>query len=166
MSRAAHLLLSGVVLTPLAHADGAPAAFAAPASGALGAASGAAGVSQVTLALAVVLIAIFAVAWVARRLRGVGRRIGGAIEILGDVALGQKERAVLLKVGNARLLVGVAPGQVRTLHVLGADEVALFADGRAAAGSAASAASEAVGGATGLVARPNFRSLLLKSLGR
>jgi flagellar protein FliO/FliZ len=42
----------------------------------------------------------------------------GEIAILSGVSLGPRERAVLLRVGNTRLLVGVAPGRVQTLHVL------------------------------------------------
>ena len=64
------------------------------------------------------LAAIFLVAWLLRRMRIVGNRVGGAIDVLANVQLGQKERAVLLKVGTDQILVGVAPGQVSTLHVL------------------------------------------------
>jgi flagellar protein FliO/FliZ len=118
--------------------------FAAPSAAASGAASGAAGLGQVTVALGVVLLAIFAFAWVARRLRSVGGASGAAIEILGDVALGQKERAVLVKVGGTCLLIGVAPGNVRTLHVL-----------PEGVGSIAPPAEPSE--------RPTFRSLLMKS---
>jgi flagellar protein FliO/FliZ len=75
-----------------------------------------------TLALAVVLAAVFAAAWLMRRLRGFGQRNGQVIQVVADVSLGGKERAVLLQVGGTKLLVGVAPGQVNTLHVLGNDE--------------------------------------------
>lgn len=122
--------------------------FAAPAAAA-SASSGPGGLGQVTAALGAVLLAIFGLAWIARRLRGAGRRGAGSIEVLGDVALGQKERAVLLKVGSARLLVGVAPGQVRTLHVLGDD------DGEV--GSTVEVPPDE---------KPTFSALLMKSLGR
>ena len=71
-----------------------------------------------TLALLVVLAAIFAVAWLVRRVRGIGSRVGNAIDVLADVPLGPKERAVLLKVGTEQVLIGVAPGRVSALHVL------------------------------------------------
>ncbi len=124
--------------------------FAAPAAAGLATATGSTGIGQVTAALGAVLIAIFALAWIARRLRGVTQRGAGSIEVLGDVALGQKERAVLVKVGRARLLIGVAPGQVRTLHVLAAEELE----------PGVPAASEAG------PPRPGFSALLMKSLGR
>jgi len=76
------------------------------------------GLVQVTFSLLLVLAAIFAAAWAMRRLRGFGRLAPGTIEIIADVALGQKERAVLVQVGKQQLLLGVAAGGVTTLHVL------------------------------------------------
>ena len=79
---------------------------------------GAGSLASVTFALLLVLAAIFAVAWLARRVRGIGNRVGNAIDVLADVPLGPKERAVLLKIGAEQILVGVAPGRVCALHVL------------------------------------------------
>jgi flagellar protein FliO/FliZ len=81
-------------------------------------ATGVSGLGEVTLALVVVLLAVFAFAWLVRRVRGMGNRVGTAIDVLAEVPLGQKERAVLLKVGQTQILLGVAPGRVNTLHVL------------------------------------------------
>jgi flagellar protein FliO/FliZ len=92
--------------------------FAAPHAANPVAPVGAGGLASVTIALLAVLAAIFAVAWLARRARGMGSRIGNAIDILADVPLGTKERAVLLRVGTEQILVGVAPGRVSALHVL------------------------------------------------
>ncbi|HEX4268368.1 MAG TPA: flagellar biosynthetic protein FliO [Steroidobacteraceae bacterium] len=92
--------------------------FAAPHAANPVAPVGAGGLASVTFALLAVLAAIFAVAWLARRVRGMGSRIGNAIDILADVPLGTKERAVLLRVGTEQILVGVAPGRVSALHVL------------------------------------------------
>jgi flagellar protein FliO/FliZ len=92
--------------------------FAAPHAATPAAPVGAGGLASVTLALLIVLAAIFAVAWVARRVRGIGNRVGNAIDVLADVPLGPKERAVLLKVGSEQVLIGVAPGRVSALHVL------------------------------------------------
>jgi len=105
------------------------------------------GLGEVTLALAVVLAAIFALAWLVRRLRVVAGR-GGPLAVLAEVRLGPKERAVLVKVGAAQLLVGVAQGQVNTLHVL-AEPVDVT-------GSGAREATD----------RPSFRAALLRSLGK
>ena len=92
--------------------------FAAPHAAAAAAPVGAGGLASVTLALLLVLAAIFAVAWLARRVRGIGNRAGNAIDVLADMPLGPKERAVLLKVGTEQILIGVAPGRVSALHVL------------------------------------------------
>ena len=92
--------------------------FAAPHAATPAAPVGAGGLASVTLALLIVLAAIFAVAWVARRVRGMGNRVGNAIDVLADIPLGPKERAVLLKVGAEQVLIGVAPGRVSALHVL------------------------------------------------
>ncbi len=126
--------------------------FAAPdiASGAP--AMGVGGLGEVTLALAVVLAAIFALAWLVRRVRGVAGA-ASALGVLAEVRLGPKERAVLVKVGGEQLLLGVAPGQVSTLHVL-AQPVHIDREAPPTSGS----------GPRG--DRPSFRALLQRSLGR
>jgi flagellar protein FliO/FliZ len=122
--------------------------FAAPQAVSTPTAPTAGGLAQVTFALLLVLVAIFAVAWVARRMRGFNNRVGDAIDVLADIPLGQKERAVLLKVGAKQILVGVAPGRVNTLHVL---EEPLDLN-KPTAGPNDS--------------RPNFKQLMLRSLGK
>jgi len=74
---------------------------------------------QLLLSLLLVVMVILLLAWLLRRIAQLPLNSGsGAVRILGGVALGQRERAVLLQVGERQLLVGVAPGQVRTLYVL------------------------------------------------
>jgi flagellar protein FliO/FliZ len=92
--------------------------FAAPQTTVAPHPTGIGGLGEVAFALLLVLAAIFVVAWLVRRMRIVGNRLGGAIDVLANVQLGQKERAVLLKVGTTQILLGVAPGRVSTLHVL------------------------------------------------
>jgi flagellar protein FliO/FliZ len=67
--------------------------------------------------LAVVLI-ILVGAWLLRRFGRVQPGGQGIVRILGGMSLGPRERAVLVQVGEAQLLLGVAPGRVQTLHVL------------------------------------------------
>ena len=43
----------------------------------------------------------------------------GAIRVLAAQSLGTRERAVLLEVAGRQVLVGVAPGRVQTLLVIG-----------------------------------------------
>jgi len=109
----AHVVaLAAFADTPAGHPFAAPAAIGQPTTPSVG------GLGQVTLALLIVLGAVFAVAWIVKRMRGFGNRVGNAIDVIADIPLGQKERAVLLKVGQAQILIGVAPGRVNTLHVL------------------------------------------------
>ncbi|MDH5408013.1 MAG: flagellar biosynthetic protein FliO [Gammaproteobacteria bacterium] len=73
---------------------------------------------QMFFGLALVLGIIFGMAWLIRRM-GTLQHVGhSSLCILGGVSLGQRERVVLLQVGEQQLLVGIAPGQIRTLHVL------------------------------------------------
>ena len=123
--------------------------FAAPTAASAAPAAGAGGLMSVTLALLAVLAAIFALAWLARRVRTFGSRGAGALEVLANLPLGPKERAVLLKVGAAHILIGVAPGRVNTLHVL---EQPIELGGPTPAARAG--------------ARPSFRALLKRSLGK
>lgn len=123
--------------------------FAAPQTPAPVHPTGLSGLGEVALALIVVLAAIFVVAWLFRRMRIVGKRVGGAIDVLANVQLGQKERAVLLKVGTTQILIGVAPGQVSTLHVL-TEPLELTKPPAGIAGDSGNA----------------FRAILLRSLGK
>jgi flagellar protein FliO/FliZ len=62
---------------------------------------------------------MLALAWLVKRyvqVPGIGK---GQVQILGGVSLGAREKAVLLSVEGRRLLVGIAPGRVQTLLVLG-----------------------------------------------
>ncbi len=74
------------------------------------------------LGLAVVLAIMLGLAWLVKRyvqVPGIGK---GKVQIIGGVSLGAREKAVLLSVEGRRLLVGIAPGQVRTLMVLGDED--------------------------------------------
>ncbi len=64
-----------------------------------------------------ILALLVFVAWLLRKL-GQGKHFGAGVAILGGVALGPRERVVLLEVGEECLVVGIVPGQIRTLHRL------------------------------------------------
>ncbi len=73
---------------------------------------------QATLALALIIGLLFGTAWLARKLSG-GKGFGqGGMKIIGGVALGPRERIVLVEVGETWLVIGIVPGQIRTLHQL------------------------------------------------
>ena len=126
------------------------APFASAASAPASSSPGLGSLTQVSLALALVLGLVFGLAWLLRRVRGARRPGAPGIDILAELALGPRERAVLLQVDRVRLLVGVGGGQVRTLHVLPEADPAIVA------------AEAATGGTTA----PSFADLLRKSLGR
>lgn len=126
-----------------------PTLFAAPGAAAHGSAAG--GTLEVTLALLLVVGLIALLAWAARRLRGFG--IGGVserIQVLSDRAVGPKERCLLVRVGDTDILLGVAAGSVRALHVF-----------PAGANTAAPPAPPA-----NFPKLPNFKDLLMRSLGK
>ena len=147
----------GVVLLALhAHSAVAAAIFAAPTMPAAAGTSGAAGgLLRVTVALLVVLAAVLGTAWLTRRVRRFSGNANGGLEVLAQLSLGSKERAVLVRVGERQLLLGVGSGGVRTLHVLDAP----------APGAAPAAGAPATAPATAPM-RPNFKELLLRSLGK
>jgi flagellar protein FliO/FliZ len=146
-----HLGAAAVLLPALAQAAS-PASspvFATP--GALSATGAGMGALRVLLALALVLAAVFGAAALLRRLRLLGGGGAADLQILGQVALGARERAVLLRAGGQQFLVGVAPGNVRLLSAL-AEPVA-----------GAAAPADGPGAAPAL---RSFREVLRRSLGR
>lgn len=73
---------------------------------------------QVLLSLALVLGAVVVAAWLLRRFSSGQNLAAGTLRVVGGVAVGPKERIVLVEVGDTWLVVGVAPGQVNALHTL------------------------------------------------
>ncbi|NOZ37118.1 MAG: flagellar biosynthetic protein FliO [Gammaproteobacteria bacterium] len=88
---------------------------------------------QMILGLLFIVVLIFALAWLMRRMGRLQSVMGGSMKLLGGVSLGQRERAVLVQVGETQMLLGVAPGSVRTLHVF--DKPVVTASATAAGGS-------------------------------
>ena len=125
-----------------------PTLFAAPSAAAHGSAGG--GALEVTLALLLVVGLIALLAWAARRMRGFGVGVHDRIQVLADRSLGPKERCLLVRVGETDILLGVAAGSVRTLHVF-----------PAGANTEAPPAPPATGPRL-----PNFKDLLMRSLGK
>jgi flagellar protein FliO/FliZ len=92
--------------------------FAAPQAVPVAHAGGIGELAHVIVALLIVLGVLLLLATLVRRARGWSTRGPKHLEVLADVPLGAKERAVLLRVGGLQLLLGVAPGRVSALHVL------------------------------------------------
>jgi flagellar protein FliO/FliZ len=125
--------------------------FAAPDAAAHGGAAG--GAFEVTLALLLVVGVIAALAWFARRAHGgLFRGRNSRIQVLATQSLGVKESAVLVRVGDTDILVGVSQGSVRPLHVFPA--------------GANTEAPPPVAPSPDAPRAPNFKELLLRSLGK
>ncbi|MDH5229313.1 MAG: flagellar biosynthetic protein FliO [Gammaproteobacteria bacterium] len=75
-------------------------------------------VFKLVFALLLVVGAIFATAWFYKRFGQVASLPNNAIRIVGGVSLGQRERIVVLQVGEEQLLLGVTPSRIDTLHKL------------------------------------------------
>ena len=75
-------------------------------------------VLQVILSLLLVLAAVVIVAWVLKRINLPQQGAGNALRVISGVAVGQRERIVLVEVNDTWLVVGVAPGQVNALHAM------------------------------------------------
>lgn len=73
-------------------------------------------VLQVIVSLLLVLAAVVMVAWVLKRINLPQQGSANALKVISGVAVGQRERVVLLEVNDTWLIVGVAPGQVNALH--------------------------------------------------
>jgi flagellar protein FliO/FliZ len=141
----------GLVVLPFAIANAADGGktFAAPAAAPVPSGN-VANIGQVTLSLLLVLAAVFAVAWMLRRMKVLNRRGAHHLEVVAELPLGAKERAVLLRAGKKHVLVGVTQTQISALHVLAADDV-----GHEPVSMDTSASAS----------NPSFKSLLRQSLG-
>lgn len=84
--------------------------------------SGTGSLLQIAFSLLLVLATIIAVAWLLRRMNLAQQGSGSYLKVVGSVAIGQRERVVLVEAGDTWLLVGVGPSQIRTLHTLAKDD--------------------------------------------
>lgn len=87
-----------------------PQTFAKPADGP--------GIGGAVFALILVVSLILGLGWLARRMPGVGRSSNNALRVVGSLALGPRDRVVVVEVGSTQLLLGVGQGGMTTLHTL------------------------------------------------
>lgn len=73
---------------------------------------------QMFLGLFIIVGLIVGLAWFMRRMGSMSGVSSGNLKVLGGISVGQRERVVLVQAGETQLLVGVAPGEIRTLHVM------------------------------------------------
>lgn len=79
------------------------------------------GLLQMATGLVLVLMLILAVAWFAKRFGRFQGVTTDRLRLMGGVHLGNRERILLVQAEDVRLVVGVSPGCIRTLHVLPAE---------------------------------------------
>jgi flagellar protein FliO/FliZ len=74
--------------------------------------------TQLTLSLVAIVALILAVGWVLKRLKLAAPRGSGDIAVLDELAVGPRERIVLVRVGESQVLVGVGAGGIVALTPL------------------------------------------------
>jgi len=74
---------------------------------------------QMLLGLTLIIGLLFFGAFALRKLNG-GRSFGqtGPLRIVGGLMIGPRERIVMIEVGDNWIVVGIVPGQIKTLHTL------------------------------------------------
>jgi len=85
---------------------------------------------QMLLGLTLIIGVLFLGAYFLRKLNG-GTSFGnrGPLRIVGGLMISARERIVLVEVGDSWLVVGIVPGQIKTLHTLPKGEQAVAATG-------------------------------------
>ncbi|OJA78716.1 flagellar biosynthetic protein FliO [Burkholderia ubonensis] len=127
-------------------------------------------VLQTLVGLAVVIGLVFGCAWLARRFGFQPARRGGPLKVVSSVAVGAKESATIVEIGDTWLVLGVAPGNVRLLHTLPAGSApagaAVAADAADAPPAAAPAAGDGLPGTFGQRFRDALAGEAAKRFGR
>ena len=79
---------------------------------------------QMLVGLTVIIGILFAAAYLLRQLNG-GQRFGhgGPLRIIGGLMISARERIVVVEIGETWLVVGIVPGQIKTLHTLAKGEL-------------------------------------------
>lgn len=70
---------------------------------------------QMVFGLLVVLALLLGALWLLKRISQPRGPVAGLMRVVAGVAVGPRERVVILELGNSWLVLGVAPGQVSTL---------------------------------------------------
>ncbi len=73
---------------------------------------------RVTLTLIGIVVLILAAGWLTRRLQLFSRPSRRRLRCIESLPVGVKERILLVDIDGTQLLIGIAPGSIRTLHML------------------------------------------------
>jgi flagellar protein FliO/FliZ len=79
--------------------------------------------AQMLLWLLVVLALLVGCAWALRRMGVSGARTGSVAKVVGGVNVGNRERVLVVEVGDQWIVVGVAPGRVNALSTMPRREI-------------------------------------------
>jgi len=79
---------------------------------------GVSNILQIISGLFIVLMVILGAAWMLKRYGGFGGMANSDLKVIAGITVGQREKIVVVQVGEVQLLVGVSAGNIRTLHVL------------------------------------------------
>lgn len=79
----------------------------------------AAPVAQMVFSLIAVVAIILGLAWMTRRMQGLRGGVSAELRVRATLAVGLKERVVLIEAQGQQFLIGVAPGQVNLIQALG-----------------------------------------------
>ncbi len=122
-------------------------------------------VVQMVLSLAAVVAAILGLAWMTRRMQGLRGASNGALRVKATLAVGMKERVVLIEASGRQFLIGVAPGRVNLIGSLEAHVDDLF-DGPGESREGASSDDPTTPGlARPTEAKPSFGEAFARQLG-
>ena len=72
---------------------------------------------QILFSFLAVIGFILLLAWLMRKTGRYGAGGDQALKVISSMSLGMREKILLIEVEGVAIVVGVAPGQVRTLHV-------------------------------------------------
>ena len=74
---------------------------------------------QMLFGLILIIGVLFGAAYLLRKING-GKGFGnsGPMRVVGGLMLSPRERIVLVEIGETWLVIGIVPGQIKTLHTL------------------------------------------------
>lgn len=73
---------------------------------------------QIVISLLLIILVIFAAAWVLKRYSRLTGITNGSLQVLGMLSVGQREKILLVKVGEKQLLLGATTSKITTLYEL------------------------------------------------
>lgn len=73
---------------------------------------------QVMSGLVLVIVLIVGMMWLLKRFGGFTGSTNRNIRLIGGINVGTREKIVLVQIGDEQIVLGIAPGSVRKIHIL------------------------------------------------